>query len=84
MPEGIEKLRQKYKLNEETESFFQICLEHDGWHIPSRNRTVYDARRIFDEKTDKFGIEVNFEGAVKEFTVPSATCEGRYFKIYVF
>ncbi|XP_041353776.1 carboxylic ester hydrolase LipN-like [Gigantopelta aegis] len=76
MPEGYEELRKKYKLHEETESFFQICLESVGWNNPTCDTTVIDSRRIFDEKTEKFAGDVTFEGTVKEYIVPSAACEG--------
>ncbi|XP_071161591.1 ethyl acetate hydrolase-like [Mytilus galloprovincialis] len=71
MAEALNDLKKKYKVHEETESYFKLRTEN-GNNKPYYEMSNFDEARIQKEEIAKqFGGEVEFEGSVKDFTVPS-------------
>jgi len=67
----FEDLKKKYKIHEETESYFK---QRAGMGLGSYMTapSIEAARDINLQTAKKFGGEIEFEGTVKELTVPSA------------
>ncbi|KAK6182674.1 hypothetical protein SNE40_010302 [Patella caerulea] len=75
MPEGLEEFFSKYKLHEESVSY----LRETGPGIQGHGSSfsVDEVRASAIDSSKKYGGEVEFEGSVKEFKVPSfSTSEG--------
>ncbi|VDI48447.1 Hypothetical predicted protein [Mytilus galloprovincialis] len=69
MAEALNDLKKKYKVHEETESYFKLRTEN-GNNKPYYEMSNFDEARIQKEEIAKqFGGEVEFEGSVKDFTV---------------
>ncbi|PVD26539.1 hypothetical protein C0Q70_14216 [Pomacea canaliculata] len=70
MPSGLDALKAKYKLNQESETYLQQRLEKTG-KLLDTGATVEEARHAHEEVTLKYAGDFDFEGDVKEFFVPS-------------
>ncbi|XP_021353653.1 AB hydrolase superfamily protein C1039.03-like isoform X2 [Mizuhopecten yessoensis] len=66
----LDELKQKYKFHEETLSYFKLRAEAGFGSYPNAP-SIEAARDINLQVTKKFAGEVEFEGSVKEFIVPS-------------
>lgn len=84
MAEALNDLKKKYKVHEETESYFKLRTEN-GNNKPYYEMSNFDEARIQKEEIAKqFGGEVEFEGSVKDFTVPSPYVKGMFIWLKAF
>lgn len=75
MLSGLEALKSKYKLNEESESYLQQRLEKTG-RLLNTGASVEEARKEHEEVYVRYAGDIDFEGDVKDFRVPSPTIHG--------
>jgi hypothetical protein len=74
MTEALNELKKKYKVHEETDSYFK--LRTDNGTKPYYEMSVDEARLQREEVGKQFGGEIEFEGTTKEYTVPSPYFKG--------
>lgn len=65
MSEALNDLKKKYKVHEETESYFKLRTEN-GNNKPYYEMSFDEARVQKEEIAKQFGGEVEFEGSVKD------------------
>ncbi|KAL8619647.1 hypothetical protein ACOMHN_019702 [Nucella lapillus] len=73
---GDESVKNKKKLNAESESYVQQASVWFGRLMPDSGTSVAEMRQVYEEVTLKFAGELEFEGDVKEFMVPSQSVPG--------
>ncbi|XP_076464407.1 uncharacterized protein LOC143296398 [Babylonia areolata] len=73
---GDETVKSKKKLNAESECYLQQISEWSGRLMPESGTGVEEMRQAYEEVTLKFAGELEFEGDVKEFFVPSPAVPG--------
>ena len=71
---SLDHLKPKYKIHEETESYFKLRAEAG---VKSYEQlSIEEAREGNVNNAKRFGGEVEFEGFVKDFQVPAVQCKG--------
>ena len=80
MAETLNELKKKYKVHEETDSYFRLRTDNGK---PYYEITVDEARLQKEEVGKQFGGETEFEGTVKDFTVPSPYIKGKLSQICI-
>ncbi|KAK7103844.1 ethyl acetate hydrolase-like [Littorina saxatilis] len=75
MTTNLEALKAKYKVNEESESYLQQRLEKTG-KLLDTGACVEEARQAHEEVVLKYAGDVEFQGDIKEFFVPSPSFPG--------
>lgn len=76
MSEILNDLKKKYKVHEETESYFKTRAENGN--KPYHELSLDEARLQREEIAKQYGGDVEFEGSVKDFTVPSPYAKGTH------
>ncbi|XP_034324463.1 ethyl acetate hydrolase isoform X1 [Magallana gigas] len=69
---SFDKFKPKYKIHEETENYFKLRAEAGA--KPYDQLTVEEAREGNVANAKRFAGTTEFEGTVKEFTVPTKHC----------
>ncbi|XP_022333295.1 ethyl acetate hydrolase-like isoform X4 [Crassostrea virginica] len=69
---SFDKFKPKYKIHEETENYFKLRAEAGA--KPYDQLTVEEAREGNIANAKRFAGTTEFEGTVKEFTVPTKHC----------
>lgn len=69
---SFDKFKPKYKIHEETENYFKLRAEVGA--KPYDQLTVEEAREGNIANAKRFAGTTEFEGTVKEFTVPTKHC----------
>jgi hypothetical protein len=69
---SFDKFKPKYKIHEETESYFKLRAETGA--KPYNHLTVEEAREGNIANAKRFAGTTEFEGTVKEISVPSKPC----------
>ncbi|XP_062615056.1 ethyl acetate hydrolase-like isoform X2 [Saccostrea cucullata] len=69
---SFDKFKPKYKIHSETENYFKLRAEAGA--KPYDQLTVEEAREGNIANAKRFAGTTEFEGTVKEFTVPSKQC----------
>lgn len=78
---SFDKFKPKYKIHEETENYFKLRAEAGA--KPYDQLTVEEAREGNVANAKRFAGTTEFEGTVKEFTVPTKHCsDGKIHFIY--
>lgn len=77
MSANLDALKAKYKLNEESDSYLRERLEKTG-KLLDTGASVEEAREAHEEAAFRYAGDIEFQGDVKEFFVPSPTVKGRY------